>query len=123
MQLTVVLLIPIEQNPKSDINEKIKNIDVESLNQAYDQLLEGNYLDAIRLNTEAYGPLLGNMEIINDLNPKTTVTGLNGAGPSLFSLISKRKLNDFIYYLGNNFPEMTPVQTEFNDRSKLIWTS
>ena len=93
-------------------------MDKESLNLAFDKIVEGNYLDAIRLNTETYGPILGNMEIINDLNTKSTVTGLNGAGPSLFSLINKRKVNDFIYYLGNNFPGITPVQTEFNDRSK-----
>ncbi len=118
MQLAVVLLIPNDKNPKSIIEEKIKNIDAEQLNLAYHKILEGNYLEAVRLNTEAYGPLLGNMEIINDLSSKSTVTGLNGAGPSLFSIINKRKINDFIYYLGNNFPEMTPVQTEFNDRSK-----
>lgn len=118
MQLAVVLLIPAEINQKSDIKDRISNVDRELLNQAQARILEANYIDAIKLNTGAYGPLLGDMEIIDDLNSKSLVTGLNGAGPSLFSLVEKRKINEFIYYLGNNFPMFRSIQTQFNDRSE-----
>ncbi len=85
----VVLLVPKRKNEKQHVDILLEDIDRGLIASAISALDQGDYRECIRLNTMAYGPLLGDFGLIQKLSPLADRVGLNGAGPSLFLLNPK----------------------------------
>ncbi|MDH5401627.1 MAG: shikimate kinase [Candidatus Heimdallarchaeota archaeon] len=115
----VLLLIPNESNPKKYIKNKLTSIDTRLIRYANEEFNKSNYIEAIKLNTLAYGPhLLENfniIEILSNLNVK--VVGLNGGGPSLFILIENDRIviNEIKLFIKTNFPMYSLIDSKIRD--------
>ena len=115
--LEVLLLVPSYNNPKSLVLDELDRIDMQLLKEALEFMRKGRIQEAINCNTSAYAPLLlRDPELVDDLYTLgLDIVGLNGAGPSLFTLVKTSKINGTITNINNSFTDLQLVRSLFRN--------
>ncbi len=113
----VIMMIPVGKNEKKDILEKLDNIDRSLTDKAIESMEHTDIISAMRLNTMAYAPfLLEKPDIIDEIYSDLGLEiYLNGAGPSLFGIVSDNKIVSISERIKNSYNEFELVKTKFRD--------
>jgi shikimate kinase len=111
--LVVIIHVPERKIRKSEVNiQRLKGIR-ETLREAHDLAMKGDYKSAIRMNGMAYGDAMGlDTEIAKKaLDAGAVTAGISGTGPATVILVEPDKKDDIISAIG--FEEQV-ICTGFN---------
>jgi shikimate kinase len=100
--LLVIIHVPERKIRKSEVNiQRLKGIR-ETLREAHDLAMKGDYKSAIRINGMTYGGAMGlNTEIAKKAIEAGAVTaGISGTGPATVILVEPDKKDDIISAVG-----------------------